>query len=631
MKHPRWIVGGLIALAALIVAVQSLSAYVTGRLVVGIVAVFVLMGVLGVGLASLVRARRFIEQELAALGAASPGGALYLERRRKALELRGRNVAPDLDVLADATAAEEAERGYTGKYLVATTVLIGLVGTFGGLMETLARVAPALKGGDLGSAGPAGAVALIAGPLAGLHVTFGTSVVAILVTLALALIQGDVTLHHERLLALLQERTRHVLLPELWPAAESAAERTVQAVLDLRTLVGQTLTRNAEENAAKIAAVVRVEVQRLVEQVGGAMRTAGQAQATALERTSATMTDSLRQVTTAAATELRDAAAASQTTTKATAAAAREAIEVAAAASREAMATAAETIAATVRESDARAREDATRVVRAVEEAMASAVTGLTTATTRTSEAFTEAAAGAVAGLTAATTRTSEAFTEAASGAVAGLTAATTRTSEAFTEAAAGAVAGLTDATTRTSEALTAATTRTSEALTEATAGAITGLTAATTRASEAFTEATAGAVAGLTGVTTQTSEAFTAATAGAVAALAELRGSLAAQLEGASKAMTTAAGDLHATVKALSPALAGLVPQLGALGAEVALLAARAESPEQQNAVLDELVRLGEDVERLITLSEQGVSGVTSTAVVEPEPVADAARESEA
>jgi hypothetical protein len=554
MKHPRWIVGGLIALAALIVAVQSLSAYVTGRLAVGVVAVFVLMGVLGVGLASLVRARRFIEQELAALGAASPGGTLYLERRRKALELRGRNVTPDLDVLADATAAEEAERGYTGKYLVATTVLIGLVGTFGGLMETLARVAPALRGGDLANAGPAGALGLIAGPLAGLHVTFGTSVVAILVTLALALIQGDVTLHHERLLALLQERTRHVLLPELWPAAESAAERTVRAVLDLRTLVGETLTRNAEENAAKVAAVVRVEVQRLVEQVGGAMRTAGQAQATALERTSTTMTDSLRQVATVAAEELRGAAASSQETTKATTAAAREAIEVAAASSRAAMTSAAETIAATVRESDARAREDAARVVRAVEEAMAGAVTGLAAATTRTSEALTEAAAGAVAGLTAATTRTSEAFTEAAAGAVAGLTAATTRTSEAFTEAAAGAVA-----------------------------------------------------------------------------ALAEVRGSLGAQLEGASQALTTAAGDLHGAVKTLSPALTALVPQLGALSAEVALLAARAESPEQPNAVLDELVRLGEDVERLVTLSQQGVTGVASVAVVESEPVADAARESEA
>ena len=126
--------------------------------------------------------------------------------------------------------------------------------------------------------------------------TFGTSVVAIMVTLALALVQGDVTLHHERLLALLQERTRHVLVPELWPAEESAGERTVRALLDLRAFVAETLAVNAEASAAKVAAVVRVEVQRLVEQVGGEMRAAGLAQAGALERTSAATTDGLRQV-----------------------------------------------------------------------------------------------------------------------------------------------------------------------------------------------------------------------------------------------------------------------------------------------------------------------------------------------
>ena len=156
------------------------------------------------------------------------------QRRAQALELQSRGVAPDLDVLAEATAAEEAERGFAGKYLVATTILVGLVGTFGGLMETLARVAPLFKD-PLAAEGPAGALALLAGPLAGLHVTFGTSVVAILVTLALALVQGDVTLHQERLLARLQERTRHVLVPELWPAHEGAAERAARARMTRRT------------------------------------------------------------------------------------------------------------------------------------------------------------------------------------------------------------------------------------------------------------------------------------------------------------------------------------------------------------------------------------------------------------
>jgi hypothetical protein len=532
VTRARWLVGALIGAGALVVAGEALSAYIAGRLVVGVVAVLALMGVLAVGLASLARARRFIDRELAGLRAEPPGGTLYLERRRQTLELRRRNVTPDLEVLADATAAEEAERGYTGKYLVATTVLIGLVGTFGGLMETLARVTPALKG-DLSGAGPAGALGLIAGPLAGLHVTFGTSVVAILVTLALALVQGDVALHHERLLARLQERTRHVLLPELWPAVESAPERMVRAVGDLRAFVAETLALNAEASAAKIAAVVRVEVQRLVEQVGGEMRAAGQAQAGTLERTSVAMADSLRRVTEAAAQELRAAAATSHEGTKGTAAASRAAIESAAAASRQAiesaaaasraaMTAAAAAVETTVRESDARGREDAERVARAVEAAVTGAVTGLAATTTRTSAAFAEATAGAVAGLAAGTARTSAAFTEAA---------------------------------------------------------------------------------------------------AGAVAALTELRGSLGAQLEGASQALTTAAGDLHGAVRTLSPALAELGSQLGALTAEVALLAARADSPDQPNAVLDELVRLGEDVERLVASSQ-------SRAVVAHERVAGAAQE---
>ena len=170
---------------------------------------------------------------------------------------------PDLDVLAEATAAEEAERGFAGKYLVATTILVGLVGTFGGLMETLARVSPLLKG-QLAAEGPAGVLALLAGPLAGLHVTFGTSVVAILVTLTLALVQGDVTLHHERLLAQLQERTRHVLMPELWPAHEGTAARAARVrSTSSRTLVAASANRTAEATAARVAEVARAELARL--------------------------------------------------------------------------------------------------------------------------------------------------------------------------------------------------------------------------------------------------------------------------------------------------------------------------------------------------------------------------------
>jgi len=140
VTRARWLTGALIGAAALIVAGEAFATYVAERLVVGIVAVVVLMAVLAIGFASLSRARRYIARELAALGADPPAGALFEGRRAQLVALRRRAVSPDLELLADATAAAEAERGYTGKYLVATTVLIGLVGTFGGLMETLGRV-----------------------------------------------------------------------------------------------------------------------------------------------------------------------------------------------------------------------------------------------------------------------------------------------------------------------------------------------------------------------------------------------------------------------------------------------------------------------------------------------------------
>ncbi len=451
MTRARWLIAGLIGAASVTVATQALLTYLAQRLVVGAVAVAVLIGVTAIGFASLVRARRYIAREIAALQGQPPSGTLYEGRRAQLIELHARGVSPDLDLLADATAAAEAERGYTGRYLVATTVLIGLVGTFGGLMETLARAAPLLKG-DLasGAAGPTGALALIAGPLAGLHVTFGTSVVAILVTLALTLVQGDVTLHQERLLALLQERTRHVLLPELWPADDSAGERTVRALLELRAFVGESWTTSAAASAEKIAAVVRVEVQRLVAQTRTDTNEATAAQTAALERAGVVLTEGFRQTTEAVARELRDAAVTS-----------RDAMTAAAAATRAEM------------------------------------------------------------------------------------------------EAA----------------------------------------------------------IATLVSTTARALESVTTTTQAAVASVGELRGTLSAQLEAGAQALAAAAAELRGAVGALSPALAELVPQLGGLAAELALLAARGDSPELPNAVLDELVRLSEDVERLLASSQPAAATTEAAA----------------
>jgi hypothetical protein len=89
------------------------------------------------------------------------------------------------------------------------------------------------------------------------------------------------------------------------------------------------------------------------------------------------------------------------------------------------------------------------------------------------------------------------------------------------------------------------------------------------------------------------------------VSGLFDLRAGVGGELGAAAQSITAASTELRGTAAELSPALAALAPQLAALAREVALLAARAENPEPMNAVLDELIRLGEDVERLATLAQ--------------------------
>jgi hypothetical protein len=485
MSRARWIIGGLVGFAALVVAGESLAAYIAGGSVVGIAAVVVLAGLLIVGFVSLARARRDVGRELAALAATPPGGALWAARRAQAVELRGRNVVLDLDVLAEATAAEEVERGFAGKYLVATTILVGLVGTFGGLMETLAHLSPLLKG-ERATDGPAGVLALLGGPLAGLHVTFGTSVVAILITLALALVQGDVALQQERLLARLQERTRHVLVPELWPAGEGAAERAARTLEELKALFAGAAMKTAEATAAKVADVARVELARLAEAVGAAMKGAASATSEAMSGAAAAMRVTLTEAATA---------------------------------TREAMSGAGAALTATAAASALALREDAER--------------------TR------EAGAASVASLLAETRHQQD---EVAAGLA--------RAAAALGEAAAS--------------------------LTASSEGAITALAATAERSTTAFTAAVGTAVSGLS----------------------DLRAGVGGELGAAAQSLTGASGELRVTAAELSPVLAALAPQLAALAREVALLAARAENPEPMNAVLDELIRLGEDVERLAALA---------------------------
>jgi hypothetical protein len=557
MTRARWLIGLLVAAAALVVAAQALATYIAGRLVVGVAAVIVLMAVLVIGLASLGRARRYVERELRALHAEPPGGELLGARRRQLEELHRRGAIADLDALADATSAQEAERGYAGKYLVATTVLIGLVGTFGGLMETLRRLPPLLTGDG------AGTLALLAGPLAGLHVTFGASVVAILVTLALALVQGDVTLHHGRLLALLEERTRHRLFPALWPARDGAAERTARELAELRALIEGALATGVESTTAKVGAVVHDGTKRLVDEVSGALRAHGAAQTAAMQTAGAAVADGLRRATEEMSVSLGRGAAA---------------LGEAAAASRQSLADAVLEINAAVRAGEEHAREEAWRVARSVEAAAA--------ASAETTRAAMAALSGDVG---AQLTRAMAAVTEQSRTLLAEIAAQMQR-----------AIA----ATTEQSRALQA---EVGAQMAHAAAGM----------------EAAAQTVASLAQRSTQALETGGQAV---FEGLRAMEGDAASRLDRASASLGDASADLRGALEALSPAVGDLVPQLAALAEELALLAARAENAEQSSAVLDELARLGEDVERLTALARpDGPAGHESSAPGAPAPLSGA------
>lgn len=258
MSRLRWALGAFLVTLSLLSSVAALRTYIVHELWLGGVAVVVLAIIAIVGFASLARARWRLSRELQALQQDPPAGDWFSARRQQLESLHAKGAKPDLDVLSQATAAVELGQAYLGKYLVAVTVLVGLVGTFAGLMETLRGVAPLLADEHVTT------LKALAAPLAGLDVTFGASLVGILVTLALALVQGDLALAEEAALTRLEERTRHVIVPSLWPASESADERSVRELAALRSELSVFIQRTAEATSERVAHVAQVEVDRLV-------------------------------------------------------------------------------------------------------------------------------------------------------------------------------------------------------------------------------------------------------------------------------------------------------------------------------------------------------------------------------
>lgn len=278
MIRLRWGLGALLAVVSLVVAAAALRTYLQHGLWLGGLTVVTLAAIDVLGFASLATARRRLQAEIAGLRADPPTGALFAERKRQLTALHAAGVTPDLDALSAATTARELGRAYLGKYLVAVTVLVGLVGTFGGLMETLRSVAPLLADERVTT------LKALAGPLAGLDVTFGASLVGILITLALALVQGDLALAEEEALTCLDERTRHVIMPSLWPATDGADERAARELSALRGELQTFIARASEAAGERVARVAATEVDRLVQAVRAALDDSVQSTAARVER-----------------------------------------------------------------------------------------------------------------------------------------------------------------------------------------------------------------------------------------------------------------------------------------------------------------------------------------------------------
>jgi hypothetical protein len=549
----RWILAGAVALLALVASVNALDVYLAHHLTVGVLAVAALAVTLAVGLASLALARRRIGGELAALQASPPGGELLAARRQRLLSIKAAGARPDRDVLAEAAAAAEAGRAYFGRYLVATTVLIGLVGTFAGLMATLGKVAPLL--GDKETGG----LALLAEPLAGLHVTFGASLVAILATLALALAQGDLALHEGLALAALEDRTIHDLYPALWPPAEEAGERTVRAVEELRASLASAVVAALEGSARRLAEGARAESERGVR---------------ALEAAAATVTREVTRLCAAVTTGLeeanrRHAEALDEVSRRQTTAAedaSRRHAEVMDEVSRRQSAAAEET----TRRQSAAAEEVSRRQGEALDEVNRRQSAALDEVTRRQSEALAEA--------TLAITRSAAAATEEG-----------VRRS---TEVAEQAVRAATEQLAGTLGPLFAAEDARLEGVREGLARSATGIEQAVTRLAEVG--------AAVEAVSRAHAETVEQAGRGVLAAFdrAVLGGG--AALGGAASALAAAARDLRAGAETFAPRMAALSAELGPLTREVALLAARDPDGDLSAAVLGELERLGAGVERL-------------------------------
>jgi hypothetical protein len=612
----RWALAAAIGAGALIAAVRAALVYHDRGLWLGVGAVAALALIQTYGLAALGLARLGLASEERGLGrAAEPSGRLWQERRSALATIAERGAAPNFDSLAAATNAAETGRAYLGRYLVAVAVLVGLVGTFAGLMETVRYVAPLLDDESTS------VLAVVAGPLAGLDVTFGASIVGILVTLSLSLAHGDLVLAEERVLARLEERTRHELAPRLYPPAESTAARTLAELAALRAELGQILSASAQESAERSAAIAGEAARSigatLERTVGGAVTAAGRelgaqvtaalAQVEAQSRAAQSAHEALSTRLGELVNELTRAvrSAATDTTTElarvsgavgerlaelsAKTSYALEAVATAQAGRLDALATGtAERVSVLANESAERIGVLASESAAHVEAAALATTRGLCATSDRVSAQLHDLASATTVSMDRAFTGAAERLCDAVTQLSATVTTAADAQTRAVATVAADTAALVEGVGRRTSHALGELVTR-----------------------FEAQLDAHAdGLYLRLDDLGRSQASALARASAELVAAANSHVADHGAKLQGGAERLGLAATELGAGVSALTPALASLAPELGAIARELALVGGRLETADPQTLVLDELMRLGEGVtqlQSLVALAQDG------------------------
>ena len=654
MSRIRWILAGAVAVLALVATVQALVTYRAYDLTVGVLSVIALAVTMLVGLGSLALARRRIGTELAALKTEAgsspvvePVSTLLRDRRDRLLAIRAAGVRPDRQVLAEATAAEEAGRAYIGRYFVATTVLIGLVGTFAGLMATLSKVGPILQDKD------AGGLALLAGPLSGLHVTFGASLVAILATLALALAQGDLALHEEQALAALEDRTTHQIIPELWPPDEEPAERTVRAFGDLKNLLAEAVAQSLEQSATRMAKTARSDAERA---------------ARALETTAAALEKQVAELGATVGTALQATAATVEKHLKSTTAMVEKQLTQIGVTVGSALESSAGTVEKHLTKLNTTVggalESSGTKVEKQLGKLSAGATSALESSADVVEKQITKLSTSVGGALELATQKQSVAMAEATEKHAAAMAEAAQKHVAAMDETAHRQTAAMAQEAQKQSATMIEVARAQGAALLEAAQGAAgqaRGAAEESVRRSAALAEESVRATTAELGRTLQPMlaaesqrleqlrGAFSETVAGiqqASARVAELQASLegasraqvsaienagqavlaafdkavlgaGGALEGAAGKLAAAAHDLGAGVETFSPKIATLATELGALGRELALQAARGPEGDLGAVVLSELERIGAGLDRLTQLSR--MAGGTAGAFPPP------------